>query len=180
MKNLRSFVLSFATLLLCSSAFAQAPVRPQAPVEAPRATAAFRAVTYDVRASISPAEQALSAQATVEFESRGPSSYVECELHPNLRINAVRDAAGKPVEFERDFGNPLVVRITLPSGLPAGQRVKLTFDYSGQLPNEQNNSPVAGTRVAWVGAQGAYLLLPGRWFPLTEFPSNRYTGIIPH
>ena len=80
------------------------------------------------------------------------------------------------MEFERDFSNPLVLRVTLPAGLPAGQRVKLTFDYSGQLPNEQNNSPVPGTRVAWVGAQGAYLLLPGRWFPLTEFPSNRYTG----
>jgi hypothetical protein len=177
MRNLRSFALSFATLLLCSSAFAQAPVRPQAPVEAPRATAAFRAVAYDVRASISPAEQALTAQAIVEFESNGPSSYIECQLHPNLRITAVRDAAGKPVEWERDFGNQLVVRITLPQGLPAGQRAKLTFDYSGQLPNEQNNSPIPGTRVAWVGAQGAYLLLPGRWFPLTEFPSNRYTGV---
>jgi hypothetical protein len=151
-------------------------VRPQAPVEAPRPPA-YHAVTYDVRASVSPAEQALSAQATVEFESREPSTNLECELHPNLRLDAVRDAAGKPVEFERDPGNPLVVRITLPAGIPAGQRVKLTFNYSGQLPNEQNNSPVPGTRVAWVGAQGAYLLLPGRWFPLTEFPSNRYTGI---
>jgi hypothetical protein len=152
-----------------------APVRPQAPVEAPRPPA-YRAVTYDVRASIFPAEQTLSAQATVEFEAGALSSNLECELHPNLRIDSISDAAGKPVEFERDFGNPLVVRITLPAGVPAGQRVKLTFDYSGQLPNEQNNSPIAGTRVAWVGAQGAYLLLPGRWFPLTQFPSNRYTG----
>jgi Peptidase family M1 domain len=174
----RSLAYSFAALLLlCGAARAQvtAPVQPQAPVEAPRPPA-YRAVTYDVRASISPAEQALSAQATVEFEAGALSSNLECELHPNLRINSIADAAGKPLEFERDPGNPLVVRVTLPAGLPPGERVKLTFDYSGQLPNEQNNSPVAGTRVAWVGAQGAYLLLPGRWFPLTQFPSNRYTG----
>jgi hypothetical protein len=175
MRNLRTFALSFAALLLCGAAFAQAPVRPQAPVEATRPPS-FRAVTYDVRASILPAEQALTAQATVEFESSEPSISLECELHPNLRVTAVRDAAGKPLEFERDSNNPLVLRVTLPGGFPAGQRVKLTFDYSGQLPNEQNASPVPGTRVAWVGAQGAYLLLPGRWFPLTQFPSNRYTG----
>ncbi|MBI4484572.1 MAG: hypothetical protein HY655_01035 [Acidobacteria bacterium] len=177
-KLVRPVACSVAIVLfLTCAAFAQAPVpvRPQAPVETLRPPA-FRAVSYDLRASIAPAEQALTAQATVEFESREPSTSLEFELHPNLRVTAVRDTTGKAVEFERDFGNPLVVRVTLPAGLPAGQRVKLTFDYSGQLPNEQNNSPVPGTRVAWVGAQGAYLLLPGRWFPLTEFPSNRYTG----
>jgi hypothetical protein len=81
------------------------------------------------------------------------------------------------VEFERDFANPLLVRVTLPAGVAAGQRVKLTFDYSGQLPNEQNSSPVSGTRVAWIGSPGAYLLLAGRWFPLTDFPANRFTGV---
>jgi hypothetical protein len=174
----RVLASSCAVVLLscCASAQAPAPVRPQAPVESQQAAPSFRAVTYDVRASVFPAEQTLSAQATVEFESGGPSNSIESELHPNLRITAIRDAAGMPVEYERDSNNPLIVRVTLPSGLPAGQRVKLTFEYSGQLPNEQNSSPIPGTRVAWVGAQGAYLLLPGRWFPLTNFPSNRYTG----
>ncbi len=168
-----------ATLLLaCSAALAQVPlpVQPQAPVEAPRPPA-YRAVSYDVRASLSPADQTLTAQATVEFEAREPSTFLECELHPNLRVSAVRGATGQPLGYDRDFANSLIVRVTLPAGVPAGQRVKLTFDYSGPLPNEQNSSPVSGTRVAWIGAQGAYLLLPGRWFPLTEFPSNRYTGI---
>jgi len=184
MRNLRSAAfrhgtLSCAALLLaCCPALAQAPlpVQPQAAVEAPRPPA-YRAAGYDVRASLSPADQTLSAQATVEFEARELSSFVECELHPNLRISSVRDATGRPVEFERDFANPLLVRVTLPAAVAAGQKLKLTFDYSGPLPNEQNSSPVSGTRVAWVGNQGAYLLLPGRWFPLTDFPSNRYTGV---
>jgi len=184
MRNLRRAALRCGTmscaalLLACSVALAQAPlpVQPQAPVEAPRPPA-FRAATYDVRASLSPADQTLSAQATVEFESRELSSFVECELHPNLRISSVRDATGRPVEFERDFANPLRVRVTLPAAVAAGQKVRLTFDYSGPLPNEQNSSPVSGTRAAWIGSQGAYLLLPGRWFPLTDFPSNRYTGV---
>ena len=178
-RSLLSAAFSCAALLLaCSAALAQAPlpVQPQAPVEAERVPA-FRAVAYEVRASLAPAEQSLSAQAVVQFEARGPSSFVECELHPNLRITSVRNAAGEPVEFERDFANPLLVRVTLPASVPVGERLKLTFDYSGSLPNEQNSSPISGTRVAWIGSQGAYLLLPGRWFPLTDFPSNRFTGV---
>ena len=175
----RCLAFSCAALLLaCSAALAQAPlpVQPQAPVEAERAPA-FRAVAYEVRASLAPAEQSLTAQATVEFEAREASSFLQTELHPNLRISGVRNAAGERVDYERDFANPLLVRVTLPAAVPAGERLKLTFDYSGSLPNEQNSSPISGTRVAWIGSQGAYLLLPGRWFPLTDFPSNRFTGV---
>src|SRR6202021_646164 len=32
-------------------------------------------------------------------------------------------------------------------------------------------------RMAYIAKDGGYLLLPTRWVPLTEFPSNRYTGI---
>ncbi len=171
---------AWATVLLaCSAALAQAPapVRPQAPVVQQAAPGpAYRAISYDVRASVFPAEQTISAVATVEFEPRRPSSELVCELHPNLRINSIKDGSGKEVEYERDFSNPLSVRVSLPPATAPGQRVRLTFDYSGQLPNEQNASPVPGVRAAWVGNQGAYLLLPGRWFPLTDFPSNRYTG----
>ena len=31
--------------------------------------------------------------------------------------------------------------------------------------------------MAYIAKDGGYLLLPSRWFPLTDFPSNRYTGI---
>ncbi len=31
-------------------------------------------------------------------------------------------------------------------------------------------------RFASVDKTGAYLLLPARWFPLTNYPTNRYTG----
>jgi aminopeptidase N len=43
------------------------------------------------------------------------------------------------------------------------------------LANEEN-SPVQGVRMASINKDGAYLLLPARWFPLTNFPSNRYTA----
>jgi len=33
-----------------------------------------------------------------------------------------------------------------------------------------------GVRLASIHKDGAYLLLPARWFPLTGYPSNRFTG----
>ena len=137
--------------------------------------ASFRAVSYDVSASLSPADQTLSARATVEFESSEPSRNLECELHPNLHITDVLDANNMPVPFERDDVNYLLVRVSLPNPVGTGQRVKLTFVYSGPMANEEG-SPVQGLRLAYVGNDGAYLLLPARWFPLTGYPANRYAA----
>jgi predicted negative regulator of RcsB-dependent stress response len=162
-------------LFACAATQAQAPSLPLTPPQTVH-RAAFRAVSYDVSASLLPADQTLSAKATVEFEASEPSRTVECELHPNLRITAVRDATGKLLEFNRDDGNQLLLRISLPDSLSVGQRTKLTFDYSGPLASDEN-SPVNGLRLAWIGNSGAYLLLPARWFPLTGYPGNRYTGV---
>ena len=164
-----------AILAACCATLAQAPPRPQAPVQTGMRPS-FRAVSYDVTASLNPAEQMLAAKATVEFETSEPSRFIECELHPNLRITDVLDANGRPVPFERDPINQLLVRVSLPDAVGTGQRIKLTFVYAGPLANEEN-SPARGLRLAWIGNEGAYLLLPARWFPLTNYPSNRYTGV---
>jgi len=42
--------------------------------------------------------------------------------------------------------------------------VTLTFSYAGLLVNEEN-SPVPNIRVASIGKDWVYLLLPSRWFP---------------
>src|SRR6202011_1163982 len=61
------------------------------------------------------------------------------------------------------------------SPVGAGGHLSLTFTYTGLLANEEN-SPVPGVRAAVINHDFAYLLLPSRWFPLTDYPSNRYTG----
>jgi aminopeptidase N len=53
--------------------------------------------------------------------------------------------------------------------------VTLTYTYAGLLVNDEN-SPIPGVRAALINKDGAYLLLPARWFPLTNYPSNRYTA----
>ncbi len=142
--------------------------------QAPRKIA-FRAVNYEVNASLSPADQTLSARARVEFEVVEASRVVAVELHPNLKVTAVLGPDGKPLTFDRDDSAPLVVRVQLPQPETLGRRISLTFEYAGPLANEEN-SPVKGVRLAYIGQDSAYLLLPARWFPLTDYPANRYTG----
>ena len=135
----------------------------------------FLAERYDVAATIEPASQSLSAVAKVEFRAYDASSIVRVELHPNLNVSSVKDAAGKSLNVDRDQLNPMLVTVNLPSPVPAGSTVSLTFTYGGLLANEEN-SPVPGVRLASIYKDGAYLLLPARWFPLTAYPTNRYKG----
>lgn len=156
------------SLCVCAAA-TSAPLRAQEPQQT------FRATHYDVSASLDAGGQSLSATAKVDFQALQVSSNVRVELHPNLNVTEVKTADGKALQPQRDAQNPLLVSVILPAPVAAGGHVSLTYTYSGLLANEEN-SPVPGARVASIYRDGAYLLLPSRWFPLTGYPTNRYTG----
>ena len=151
-------------LLACTAA----PLRAQGPRPAP-----FLAENYDVSASLDAIGQAISATAKVDFKAVEVASSVRVELHSNLIVKDVKSADGKSLSFTRDNQNPLFVVVQLLTPVAAGGHVTLTFTYGGLLANEEN-SPVPGVRAAVINRDGAYLLLPARWFPLTNFPANRY------
>jgi hypothetical protein len=153
----------------------QGPGRPVAPVQT-ISTAAFHATNYEVRASLDAVGQVMNAQAKVDFASKEAGRVVDVELNQNLRVNSVRDVSGKPVPYDRDDASALKLHITLGDTVPAGAKVTLLFDYGGPL-SSRINDPNQGMRMAYIAKDGGYLLLPSRWFPLTDFPSNRYTGI---
>jgi len=158
-RNQRNALILTAILLLaCSPLRAQAPPPP-----------AFLADHYDVSATLDTITQSLSAVAKVDFKARDVSSAVRIELHPNLNVTDVKSAEGKTLGFERDTQNPLNLIVNLPSPVATGAKVTLTFTYAGPLANEEN-SPVPGVRAAAINREGAFLLLPARWFPLTNYP----------
>jgi aminopeptidase N len=158
----------FFTLIFLSCV--AAPLQAQVP-----RPANFLAEHYDVSASLDAIGQSISATAKVDFKAVEASSSVRVELHPNLAVKEVKGADGKPLTFERDNQNPLIVIVQLPTPVATAGHVTLTYTYAGLLVNEEN-SPVPGVRAALINKDGAYLLLPARWFPLTNFPSNRYTA----
>lgn len=118
----------------------------------------------------------MNAQAKVDFAAKEAGRIVDVELNQNLRVNSVRDVSGKPVTYDRDDSSALKLHVTLADTIPTGGKVTLFFDYGGPL-SSRINDPNQGVRMAYIAKGGGYLLLPSRWFPLTDFPSNRYTGI---
>jgi hypothetical protein len=160
--------LILAILLLA----ALAAVRTTA--QEPRAPS-FLAEKYEVSTYVDTASQGINAIAKVEFRAQEVSQNVRVELHENLDVKEVKGPDGKQLQFQRENDNPLFVYVTLPQPVGAGKTVSLTFTYGGFLANEEN-SPVPNVRVASVGKDWVYLLLPSRWFPLTNYPSNRYTA----
>ena len=154
----------------------QGPSRPVAPALESVPTAAFRATYYEVRASLDVVGQVMNALAKVDFVARDAARVVDVELNQNLRVNSIRDLSGMPVTYERDDTAGMKLHITLAETVPMGGKVTLFFDYGGPLSSRLNNLDEA-KRMASIAKDGGYLLLPSRWFPLTDFPANRYTGI---
>ena len=156
-------VLAFAILAACSVA-----------AQAPRAFP-FRATNYDVEAILRPEDQTIQAQAKVDFVANQVAKTLLVELHPDLRVTAVKSSDGHALNFGRDNNSPLLLTVELPGAATPGKQVTLTFEYNGPV-SSQEDSPTKGVRFASVDKTSAYLLLPARWFPLTGYPSNRYTG----
>lgn len=136
----------------------------------------FDAVHYDVKATLHPDEQSLTAQAKVELVAKTSSNTILMELHPDLQVASVTlDSDGRKLNFRRDSFNPMDLMVTLPSNAQAGMHVTVDVDYTGAFAND-DDSPTKDVRFAWIDKTSAYLLLPARWFPLTDYPSNRYTA----
>ncbi|MGH9712104.1 MAG: M1 family aminopeptidase [Candidatus Acidiferrales bacterium] len=165
-RHLFNPALGFLTLWLMFGA----AVRAQAPRSFP-----FLATNYNVEVVLHPEDQTIAAQAKVDFFANQVSKSVAVELHQDLKLNSIRIPGGKPLEFERDKNNPLMLSVGLPEPATPGKQVTLVFDYAGPVSSE-DDSPTKGVRFASVDKTSAYLLLPARWFPLTNYPSNRYTG----
>src|SRR5690348_13579961 len=142
--------------------------------QAPRAFP-FRATNYDVQVQLQPQSQTISAVAKVDLVANEVGRTALVELHPDLHINSVKDATGKELNFQRDNTDPLYVSVGLADVATPGKKITLTFDYAGPISNE-DDSPTKGLKFGSVDKDSAYLLLPGRWFPLTNYPSSRYTG----
>ncbi|MGH9708002.1 MAG: tetratricopeptide repeat protein [Candidatus Acidiferrales bacterium] len=135
----------------------------------------FRASNYEVEVIIHPENQTISAQARVTFIAAETSRTLLAELHQDLQVNSIHTADGKSLTFERDAHSPLLLNITLPEAVAPGRQVTLTFEYGGPISNDAD-SPTPGVRLSWIDKTSAYLLQPARWFPLTDYPANRYTG----
>lgn len=95
------------------------------------------------------------------------------ELHNSLNLEKVTDASGQTLRTSRTIQD-FTVRVNFETPLPKGQPVTITFDYGGALRGDEE-SPIYGLTFAAVKPDRAWLLYPGRWFPVSGYTADRYT-----
>ncbi len=136
----------------------------------------LRVDDYQIDAELMPHLHKIVARARVRFTALDDLTVATFELHNDLRVTKVADAAGKPLAAER-VTQDSTVRVQLPDGLQKNASTSLTFDYEGTL-DSADNSPVQGLKLASIGDDTSYLLYSGRWFPVNGYGINRFTATI--
>lgn len=129
---------------------------------------------YRIHAEIDPLGRSIEALAEVRFVPREAMNLVVFELHTNLNVNGVVTVEGDDVAVDR-MREDNQVRLTFPGALVVGNPVTVTFQYEGQLTGVEN-SPVQGVSLASIDPDRAYLLYPGRWFPVNGYAADRFSA----
>ena len=123
---------------------------------------------YTIDADISAKTQSLAARAAVRFIplDSGITNAV-FELNNALTVSKVTDEKGTALASNRTQSD-FTVRVTFPQPLEKGVPVTINFVYDGHLTGAED-SPIFGIKFAAIHDDYAYLLYPGRWFPVSGY-----------
>ena len=102
----------------------------------------FRADDYQIDAVLSPHEHKITARVKVKITALEELNIATFQLHNDLRLTKVTDAAGKALTADRNPQDSSV-RVSLTNTIPKDQSTILMFEYSGVL-DSADDSPVPG------------------------------------
>jgi aminopeptidase N len=132
----------------------------------------FEVTKYTITAELFPSDHLLAANARIDFVPRADFTTMSFELNSGLRVDSVKDASGKDLNFRQqglnlsvDFLNPIL----------KGQASSITVKYGGLLSSAEG-SPVENLKLAYIGPEGSYLLYAGRWFPVSDYRGSRFAA----
>jgi hypothetical protein len=159
--------LVLAGLLL----FAAAPAVPQER----RSNNRIDVQQYTLDAEIAPDKSTLAVKAAVRFVPVDDNlSSATFELNSALNVARIVDEQGKPVPSSRNQQDS-TLRLTFEQPLPVAKPVTITFEYDGRLTGNEE-SPIYGIKFAAIHSDFAYLMYPGRWFPVSGYTTNRFAA----
>src|SRR5260370_12264070 len=136
----------------------------------------FHASDYQIDAVVSPNEHKITARAKVKITALEDLNIATFQLHNDLRLTKVTDAAGKVLTVDR-APQDSSVRVSLKGEIPKDQSTTLTFEYEGVL-DSADDSPVPGLKLTSINDDTCYLLYAGDWFPVNAYDINRFTATI--
>lgn len=130
---------------------------------------------YTIEAQINPKAQTLQAVASVQLTALDDNiNTASFELNNALNVSRVVDGTGRQIPASRNQQD-FTIRLTFPESLPKGKQQTLIFTYDGRLTGEEE-SPVYGLKFAQIKPDGAFLMYPARWFPISGYTTDRYTA----
>jgi len=132
----------------------------------------FEVTKYAIEAELFPSTHILAAKARIEFLPTADLTTMGFELHSNLRVEKILDAAGQDLRFRRDG---LTLQVDFLNPVLQGKPSSLTVNYGGSLASA-DGSPVENLKLAYVGTEGSYLLYAARWFPVSAYGVNRFAA----
>jgi len=136
----------------------------------------FHADDYQIDAVLSPHEHKIAARVRVKITALEDLNIATFQLHNDLRLTKVTDAAGKALTTDRTPQDSSV-RVSLKSAVPKDQSTTLTFEYEGVL-DSADDSPVPGLKLTSINDDTCYLLYAGDWFPVNAFGIDRFTATV--
>jgi tetratricopeptide (TPR) repeat protein len=130
---------------------------------------------YVINAEINENTQTLAAKVAVRFIPLDDNiNNATFELNNALNIARVTDASGRQIPASRSQQD-FTARLNFDQPLAKGKPVTVTFDYDGRLTGNED-SPVYGIKFAAIHNDYAYLMYPGRWFPISGYTTDRYSA----
>ena len=132
----------------------------------------FEVTKYSIEAELFPSTHILTAKAHIEFLPTADLTTMGFELHSNLRVEKILDAAGQDLRFRRDG---LTLQVDFLNPVLQGKPSSITVNYGGSLASA-DGSPVENLKLAYIGTEGSYLLYPARWFPVSAYGVDRFAA----
>jgi Peptidase family M1 domain len=165
----------FRKTLLAMVALASFALAPLAAQDRGSKSGRIDVDNYAIDAEINPHTQTLTANVKVRFTPLDSDvSTASFELNNAFNVSRVVDDSGRQIPASRstqDFS----VRLSFPAPLAKGKPATVTFSYDGRLTG-QEESPIYGIKFGAIQNDFAYLMYPARWFPVSGYSVNRFTG----
>ena len=131
-------------------------------------------VNYTITAEVVPSAQTIAASAKIDFTPIDTGvSTLSFDLSNALSVSQVTDAKGKQIPASQQKSDNSL-RITFPESLVKGTSYSIVVNYDGKLTGNEE-SPVPGIKFAAIQPTYAYLMYPGRWFPVNDYAGDRFT-----
>jgi hypothetical protein len=130
-------------------------------------------ISYKIDAKIDPAQQSLSATATLTFAPQEDAISATFELHNSLQITSATDSGGRDLRTSRNL-QEFTARVDFQQPQPKGAPATIKLAWEGRLSGKEE-SPIYGLNFAVIGRERTFLLYPSRWFPVSGYTSDRYS-----